>query len=155
MFYVCYSHDYFLFKISNPHLNIESSHWILELETTTQHRSWCLRTRIVNYKCALSDGKLPEALPGFLSSANPSFLGQPQDSQRWTYPSLQNLQTAEKLSIGGGFYKEEFTVLAASLGGPPSQAELRPMLNFHGWTWNTGYCGGTSVRSPDKQPRQW
>ena len=165
MFYVCYSHDYFLFKISNPHLNIESSHWILELETTTQHGSWCLQTRIVNYKCALSDGKLPEALPGFLSSANPSFLGQPQESQRWTYPSLQNLQTAEKAHIGGDGQQKKTTlqwiihrVVCIFWRTPePSRVETNvefPRLNLKHWL-QSGIAPGNSFKSPDMHSRLW
>ena len=40
-----------------------------------------------------------DKIPGYLSSASPSFLDPPQDSQTRTYPSLQNLQKAETFHI--------------------------------------------------------
>ena len=121
----------------NVYLNIESSHWILELETTSQHRSWWLWIRFVT----TLDGNQPWIIPGFVSSASPFFLCPPPESQRWTYPSLQNLQTAEKLHIRGeGQQKKRKTnhrVVGIFLRTPePSWVETNvefPWLNLKHW----------------------
>ena len=72
-------------------------------------------------------------IPEFQSSANHVFPFPPQEFQKLTYPSLQTHRRAEMVDDNGKQSRnEDFTVLLASFGGPPSQAELRPILNFHG-----------------------
>ena len=144
--------------LTNPkfYLNIESSHWILELETTSQHRSWWLWIRFVT----TLDGNQPWIIPGFVSSASPFFLCPPPESQRWTYPSLQNLQTAEKLHIRGERQQkreEEKSPCCRHLFADP-RAKLswdQCWISMVEPKTLATHCKETPSRSPDRHPHLW
>ena len=94
-------------------LNInQPQHWVQPLNIGAGDNDPAQKLVSVNKIChssrcvSSSDGKQPWTIPEFLSSASPFFLGYPQESQRRTYPSLQNLQTAKKRHIRGDRKRE-------------------------------------------------